>query len=80
MAGYVCLHTAFVYVHHTLYDPSGKEEADFQRFAADANVLSNVFGHIAPNIHGHDDIKKAVACLLFGGARKVPMRDHGAHN
>lgn len=50
---------------------SGKEEADFQRFAADANVLQNVFGHIAPNIHGHDDIKKAVACLLFGGARKV---------
>lgn len=26
---------------------------------------------IAPSILGHSDIKKAVACMLFGGARKV---------
>ena len=28
---------------------------------------------MAPSIYGHDDIKKAVACLLFGGARKVKV-------
>jgi len=28
---------------------------------------------MAPSIYGHDDIKKAVACLLFGGARKVKL-------
>ena len=25
---------------------------------------------MAPNIFGHADVKKALACLLFGGARK----------
>ena len=28
---------------------------------------------MVPSIYGHDDIKKAVACLLFGGARKVKL-------
>lgn len=26
---------------------------------------------IGPSIYGHDDVKKAIGCLLFGGSRKV---------
>ena len=26
---------------------------------------------IAPSIFGHEDVKKSVVCLLFGGSRKV---------
>jgi len=25
---------------------------------------------IAPSIYGHSDVKKAIACLLFGGSKK----------
>ena len=32
-----------------------------------------MFELMVPSIYGHDDIKKAVACLLFGGAHKVKL-------
>ena len=52
-----------------------EEEAKFKAFAAQPDVHKRIFDSIAPNIFGHADIKKAVACLLFGGARKVSF-DH----
>ena len=48
-----------------------EEEAEFKAFAAQPNLHERIFGKVAPNIFGHADIKRAVACLLFGGARKV---------
>ena len=48
-----------------------EEEQEFKQFAAQPDVQQRLFSKIAPQIFGHDDIKKAVACLLFGGARKV---------
>ena len=48
-----------------------EEEAAFKAFAAQPNLHEQIFDKVAPNIFGHADIKKAVACLLFGGARKV---------
>ena len=48
-----------------------EEEAAFKAFAAQPNLHEQIFNKVAPNIFGHADIKKAVACLLFGGARKV---------
>lgn len=48
-----------------------EEEAAFKAFAAQPNVHEQIFSKVAPNIFGHADIKKAVACLLFGGSRKV---------
>lgn len=50
---------------------SMEEEAAFKAFAAQPNLHEHIFSKVAPNIFGHADIKKAVACLLFGGARKV---------
>lgn len=47
------------------------EEQEFKDFAAQNDVLQSIFSRMAPNIFGHDQIKKALACLLFGGARKV---------
>jgi DNA replication licensing factor MCM5 len=50
---------------------SAEEEARFREFAGSPGVVARLIGSIAPAIFGHDDIKKAVACLLFGGARKL---------
>jgi len=44
---------------------------EFKKFAAEPDAYKNICSMIAPSIFGHDDVKKAVACLLFGGSRKV---------
>ncbi|XP_058180737.1 DNA replication licensing factor MCM5 isoform X2 [Rhododendron vialii] len=46
------------------------EIEEFKKFASDSNAYQNICSKIAPSIFGHDDVKKAVACLLFGGSRK----------
>ncbi|XP_010245540.1 PREDICTED: DNA replication licensing factor MCM5 [Nelumbo nucifera] len=47
-----------------------EEVEEFKKFAGDPNSYKNICSKIAPSIYGHDDVKKAVACLLFGGSRK----------
>lgn len=48
-----------------------EEVAEFQEFARSPQLYDNIQTRIAPGIFGHDNIKKAIACLLFGGTRKV---------
>ena len=39
----------------------------------DQNIYENLCKSVAPSIFGHADIKKAIACLLFGGCpKKLP--------
>lgn len=49
---------------------SADEEAAFRDFAGTPGAAERIFSRIAPQIFGYEDIKKAIACLLFGGARK----------
>jgi DNA replicative helicase MCM subunit Mcm2 (Cdc46/Mcm family) len=37
----------------------------------DPDIIQKLAASIAPKIKGADDIKMAIACLLFGGSRKV---------
>jgi hypothetical protein len=37
----------------------------------DPDIITKIAASIAPKIKGQDDIKMAIACLLFGGSRKV---------
>ncbi|KAL4571399.1 hypothetical protein LXL04_018158 [Taraxacum kok-saghyz] len=46
------------------------EIEEFKKFASEKNVYENICAKIAPSIFGHEDVKKAIACLLFGGSRK----------
>ena len=46
------------------------EEEEFRRMAKGANVFETIAKSIAPSIYGSLDVKKAIACLLFGGSRK----------
>jgi DNA replication licensing factor MCM5 len=46
------------------------EEEEFKKFADSQDVYKNICTKIAPSIFGHEDVKRAAACLLFGGSRK----------
>ncbi|MCO5606155.1 hypothetical protein L7F22_060342 [Adiantum nelumboides] len=46
------------------------EELEFKEFARRPDAYQALCALIAPSIFGHEDVKKAVACLLFGGSRK----------
>ncbi|XP_033227260.1 DNA replication licensing factor Mcm5 [Belonocnema kinseyi] len=53
------------------HPPVSPEEEDlFRRLATDVHIYDKIARSIAPSILGSLDIKKAIACLLFGGSRK----------
>ena len=43
------------------------EEEQMRRLAALPNIYEKISKSVAPSIYGSDDVKKAIACLLFGG-------------
>ncbi|OQV22487.1 DNA replication licensing factor mcm5 [Hypsibius exemplaris] len=47
-----------------------EEEEEYRSLSSDPGVYEKIAKSIAPSIYGYPDIKKAVACLLFGGSRK----------
>ncbi|RVW43691.1 DNA replication licensing factor MCM5 [Vitis vinifera] len=49
---------------------TSEDMEEFKKFASEADAYKRICSKIAPSIYGHDDVKKAVACLLFGGSRK----------
>jgi len=55
----------------TLFTPS--EEQRFHDMARQPDIYDKIAKSVAPAISGDytDDIKKAIACLLFGGSRRV---------
>merc|ERR1712156_794209 len=48
-----------------------EEEEEFRRLASRPDIHEIIAKSIAPAIFGFEDVKKAVACLLFGGSRKI---------
>ncbi|KAJ3022004.1 minichromosome maintenance protein 5 [Thoreauomyces humboldtii] len=48
-----------------------EEEEEFLNMSRKEDLYEEFSGSIAPSIYGHVDIKKAIACLLFGGSKKV---------
>ena len=47
------------------------DEEKIRAMAQQPDVYARVVRNVAPSIFGSDDIKKATACLLFGGSTKV---------
>ena len=47
-----------------------EDQRKFNIFAKTDKIYEKIAKSIAPGIFGSDDIKKAIACLLFGGCRK----------
>ncbi|KAH7972068.1 hypothetical protein HPB52_006162 [Rhipicephalus sanguineus] len=46
------------------------EEDMFRHLASSPNIYERIANSIAPSIYGFADVKKAIACLLFGGSVK----------
>eukprot|EP01133_Synstelium_polycarpum_P004943 gene4943-5741_t len=46
------------------------EEDEFRKFSKRTDIHKIISDSIAPSIYGHTDIKKAIACQLFGGSAK----------
>jgi DNA replication licensing factor MCM5 len=44
---------------------------EFKEFAQRPDAYAKLCSMIGPSIYGHADVKKAIACLLFGGSKKV---------
>ena len=49
---------------------SPSEEEEFAALASKPNLYDAIAHSIAPAIYGLDDVKRAIACQLFGGSRK----------
>merc|ERR1711962_1650672 len=49
---------------------TAEEEESFRMLAQKPDVYETIAKSIAPSIFGSEDIKKSIACLLFGGSRK----------
>lgn len=49
---------------------SADDEEHFRRLASCPDIYERIARSIAPSIYGSSDVKKAIACLLFGGSRK----------
>nr|CAD2160827.1 unnamed protein product [Meloidogyne enterolobii] len=41
------------------------------------DIIDRLTKAVAPNIFGHEEIKKGILCLLFGGSRKWDEQKHG---
>lgn len=50
---------------------SEEEEQEFLEMSRKPDLYSILSSCIAPSIYGNQDIKKAIACLLFGGSKKI---------
>lgn len=49
---------------------SEKDEELFKQMSKDPKIYEKIHRSIAPGIFGNQEIKKAIACMLFGGSRK----------
>jgi len=47
-----------------------EERDEIRRIAEDPDVIEKIVQSIAPSIYGHEEIKRAIMCLLFGGVTK----------
>lgn len=48
-----------------------EEVTEFKSMARRTDIYEHIVSQIAPVIYGHEDIKRALACQLFGGCRKL---------
>ncbi len=53
-----------------------EDKQAFRRWAAKPHIADIIINSMAPSIHGHRDIKTAIALALFGGVAKDVENKH----
>ena len=56
------------------FNPEDIEEMN--RLSRTPNLYKHIHTSVAPALYGYEDIKKAVACQLFGGTRYVDKNNN----
>lgn len=56
--------------HSAVIPYTPEEEEYFRNLASSPDIYTRIVKSIAPSVYGCDDMKKAIACLLFSGSRK----------
>lgn len=51
-------------------DFNAVDKSRFNEYSKDPKIYEKISTSVGEAIYGHDDIKKAIACLLFGGSAK----------
>lgn len=57
-------------VIHCRYELRGDEEEQISRLAEDGDIYNKLARSLAPEIYGHEDIKKALLLLLVGAPHR----------
>lgn len=52
------------------YEPRGDEEKQIASLAEDGDIYNKLAQSLAPEIYGHEDIKKALLLLLVGAPHR----------
>uniref|UniRef100_A0A7S0RHF6 DNA replication licensing factor MCM2 n=1 Tax=Pyramimonas obovata TaxID=1411642 RepID=A0A7S0RHF6_9CHLO len=58
------------------YKLSDEDKVEIQQLAADPRIGQRIIKSIAPSIHGHSNIKTALALSMFGGEEKHVKNKH----
>lgn len=66
-----------VYLLYGFQNPPGCHKAFHSWFFLLQDVFEQLARSLAPSIHGHDYVKKAILCLLLGGVERE--LENGSH-
>lgn len=59
-----------LFILHCRYELRGDEEEQIARLAEDGDIYNKLARSLAPEIYGHEDIKKALLLLLVGAPHR----------
>jgi hypothetical protein len=54
-----------------------EERREVQAMAQDEHIYQNLVNSIAPAVYGHDDVKRGILLMLFGGVHKSTIAGVG---
>lgn len=62
---------ADVYINDVIDELGPRTVRDLQHMRQQPDIYSKLARSIAPNVYGHEDVKKAVLLMLVGGVNKI---------
>lgn len=73
MANSVTKRQDWTSISQTLTDSDIRQIVDLSK---DPNIVERIVASMCPSVHGHENVKRAIAMSLFGGCAKNPSQKH----